>query len=509
MKKSTRVKVLFTVGLGAIPIVLNCFINLFITPKITNELGISAYGYVTLAKNFVSYAAILTVALNSYAARYLSVSYLRNEFDTFKKYFSTVVIGDTILASILLAFGVVTTLFLDHIIKIDYDLVGDVKILFIFCFSAFFITTVSTAYSASGHIKDRIDIINIIKAISYLCEIIILIVCFWCLIPKIWQVGVASLFASLVILIGTYTFTRISIQEAKVDRKQFSFDALKTLVINGFWNSANNLGNALNTGLDLLITNLMLNSVSMGQVSLAKTINNIIFSLYAAISQAFQPKMLQRYSQKDYKGLVRELKNSMKVSGIITNCIFAGFCAIGIEFINLWVPGQDTSTIHCLTILAMSPCLTEGCIYPLYYVYTLEVKNKIPCIITIIGGLVNVIGMYVLLKFTNIGVYAIVITTAVVMNFIGLVTNPLYICKCLCVKKSTFYPDIILNIILAGITTLILIGCKNVFNIEMNSWYRLICVGILLAVIAFAIQISITFMYRVIARKTFDKELYK
>lgn len=509
MIKSTRNKVLFTVGLGAIPIVLNCFINLFITPKITNELGISSYGYVTLAKSFVSYAAILTVALNSYAARYLSVSFLRNEVNTFKKYFSTVVIGDTILASILLFIGIVITLFLDCIINIDQDIVADVKILFVFCFFSFFVTTVSTAYTASGHIKDRIDIINIIKAISYLYEIIILIVCFWILIPKVWEVGVASLIASLIIFIGTYIFTKVSIHEARVDRKDFSIDALKTLVINGFWNSANNLGNALNTGLDLLITNLMLNSVSMGQVSLAKTINNIIFSLYAAISQAFQPKMLQRYSQKDYKGLVRELKNSMKVSGIITNCIFAGFCAIGVEFINLWVPGQETNTIYYLTILAMSPCLTEGCVYPLYYVYTLEVKNKIPCIITIIGGLVNVIGMYVLLKFTDIGVYAIVVTTSFVMNFIGLVTNPLYICKCLRVKKSTFYPDIILNFLLAGVTTIILMSFKNIIKIEMNSWYKLIILGIVLAVIAFLVQAIITLIFRMIARKTFDSGLYK
>lgn len=32
--------------------------------------------------------------------------------------------------------------------------------------------------------------------------------------------------------------------------------------------------------------------------------------------------------------------------------------------------------------------------YPLYYVYTLTVKNKIPCFITIIGGVLNVVSIW-------------------------------------------------------------------------------------------------------------------
>lgn len=52
---------------------------------------------------------------------------------------------------------------------------------------------------------------------------------------------------------------------------------------------------------------------------------------------------------------------------------------------------------------------------PIYYVNTLTVKNKIPCFITIIGGLLNVVGMFILIKYTNLGVYAVPITTAVIM----------------------------------------------------------------------------------------------
>ena len=51
-----------------------------------------------------------------------------------------------------------------------------------------------------------------------------------------------------------------------------SFSKIKNLLKNGIWNSLNQLGNELNSGLDLLISNLMLSAVAMGQISVVKNI---------------------------------------------------------------------------------------------------------------------------------------------------------------------------------------------------------------------------------------------
>ena len=104
---------------------------------------------------------------------------------------------------------------------------------------------------------------------------------------------------------------------------------------------------------------------------------------------------MREYSEDNKEALIKELKYSMKVCGVLTNIVFAGFCTLGIAFYQLWIPTQNIQLVYRLTVLAMLPCITEGCVYPLYYVYTLTVKNKIPCFITIIGGILNVISMYV------------------------------------------------------------------------------------------------------------------
>ena len=378
--------------------------------------------------------------------------------------------------------------------NIPQNLVNSVKLLFLLTFMTFYITTISTVFFATGYVKDRLDVINSIKGWSYIVEIVILIFSFFILQPKVWYVGVGTLAAAVVLFIGSYIFTKKVIPESKIEISKFSSSALKKLVMGGVWNSVNSMGNALNSGLDLLISDLLLNAVSMGQVSIAKTINNMLYTIYSTIAQPFQPTFLREYSEDNKEALIKELKYSMKVCGVLTNIVFAGFCTLGIAFYQLWIPTQNIQLVYRLTVLAMLPCITEGCVYPLYYVYTLTVKNKIPCFITIIGGILNVISMYVLLRYTQIGVYAIVITTAVIMNFINIITNPIYICKCLKIKITTFYPNILRNILCCSIAIIAMQISLNIFPFpQVNTWIVFGFKGILCTIVGFLAQIFISF----------------
>lgn len=487
-----KAHIYYTMFISFISVALNCFINLYLAPKITNNVGVEAYGFVSLTKNFVTYANIIMTALNSYAARYMTVAYVQDKKDDYQKYYSTVFLADLFLGGIIFIIGLVCIFKLEVILNIPQNLIGSVKLLFLLTFMTFYITTISTVFFATGYVKDKLDVINSIKGWSYIVEIAILIFSFFILQPKVWYVGVGTLAAALVLFIGSYIFTKKAIPESKIKISKFSNNALKKLVMGGVWNSVNSMGNALNSGLDLLISDLLLSAVSMGQVSIAKTINNMLYTIYSTIAQPFQPTFLREYSENNKKVLIKELKYSMKVCGVLTNIVFAGFCTLGVAFYQLWIPTQDIHLVYRLTVLAMLPCITEGCMYPLYYVYTLTVKNKIPCFITIIGGVLNVVSMYILLKYTRIGVYAIVITTAVIMNFINMVTNPIYICKCLKVKITTFYPNILKNI-LCCVFAVIAMKVSLYFSPQINTWIMLVIKGVLCVIVGFLAQIFILF----------------
>lgn len=492
-------RIYITMLLSAISIMISMAINFILTPYITNTVGAEAYGFVSLARNFISFANILMIALNSYASRFLTISYLQKDTKRFHQYYSTVFIADFIVGGILFLLGLIYIFNIKIFLNVSSNLLKDVQLLFLLTFASFYLTTLSTIFSATAYVKDKLGILNVIKCMSYIAEAFVLLGCYICFRPYIWYVGLASLGMAVITFGGSVIMTNRILPKVHIKISHFSIEAVKELLLNGLWNSANSLGNSLNSGLDLLITNLMLNELAMGQVSIAKTLSGIVYQLYETISQPFQPTFLRNYSQKDKTQLLDNLKQAMCICGMFTNTIFAGFCAIGVDFLGLWIPTQNIKLIYGLTILAMLPSIAEGCMYPAYYIYTLTLKNKIPCIVTIIGGAVNVGAMYILLKYTKMGAFAVLITTAVVMAVVNLVTNPIYMSKCLKIKSRYIYSTLIKNILACGAATVVLVGINSRMQLS-TTWKAFVVKLVMLAFVGIVIQVPILFSKQIVKK---------
>lgn len=489
MNKAKRM--LMTILTSGIATILSLLISFLLTPYITKKLGVEAYGFVTLAKNFTQYATIITIALNSYASRYITVSYHQNNKKLSQQYLSSVFYGDVAISSVILLAATVFILSLEKVLNISAELVFPVKILFFFVFFSFVFTTIGTSFSSAAYVKNRLDIVGIFRSLSYIVEVAFYLIIFRCMNPEVWQVGVAICLAQLVIFFGNYYIYIKYTPELVIKRKYVSFKAVKKLVVNGIWNSINSLGNTLNSGLDLVVTNLWLSDLAMGQIAITKTISSICMSFNQLLAQPFQPLLLQSYSQGNKKKLISELKLSMKLTGLFSSIIFAGFFSLGKVFYNLWIPGQDIDLIYMLTVITMIASIVEGPIFPLYYIYTLTVKNKIPCIVTVIGGILNVIGMACLVKYTSLGIYSIVLTTTIIMLFINLVTNPLYMTHCLDVKWFTFYPSLMRTICSCGFMIIAFKSITKVVN--PHTWFQFIVSALLCGIIGSIIHVVLVF----------------
>ncbi len=472
-------RLLLTLLTSGAAFIINCLINLLLTPYITRTVGTEAYGFVSLAKNVAQYAMIFTMALNSFSSRHIAVAYHKGDKDRANTFFSSTFFGDLALGTGIFAVVGVCIIFLDKLLVIPEAIVTDVKLLFLMVFINFWITTVFTAYSACAYVKNRLDIAGFFKGVSYLTEALILLILYRAFTARVSYVGVSLAAASAVIAASNIWMCRKYTPELRVSARHFSMGAVKRLVLDGIWASFNNLGELLNSGLDLLVCNLMLTALDMGQLAIAKTLLSIISGLLAMVGQSFEPMFLKSYSSGDKKVLLSELKFSMKVSGMFSNIVFAGIAALGLSFCRLWIPGEDVQKIHSLTVVTCLMMIPGGPMKPLHYIYTLTVKRKIPCLITIAGGFCNVAGMYLLIRYTDLGVYAVVWTTAVVMGVINFVTNPLYMAHVLDLPPGTFFPNILRNVVSAGILTFLFTGAARFYM--PDSWPALFAMALCLA----------------------------
>lgn len=491
-KQEDKALVILNVLWAIIAAVANYAVNFFITPYITENVGVDAYGFVSLSTTLTSYVDILAIALNAFAGRYISISYHEGDYEKANVYFNSVIVSNILFAIILIIPCSVAIVFLQNILQIPSGLVVDVKVLFIIVLLNYFVTIIGLAFNTATFIKNRLDLSEARKSVSSVIKGILLLILCSVFVPHIWYVGIAYIVASVYILINNIVFTKNLTPELKFRPSVYSYKAVKELLSAGIWNSFNSLGNVLNDGLDLLITNMMLSAESMGQVSVGKNLSTIFNIFLNAVCNAFKPKQLKCYAQNDTIGLINEIKISMKCCSIITCLIFAGFVSCGRYFLQCWIPTQNIDVIYPITCICLAGNLIVGVVTPLYYVYTLTKRLKLPSLITIGMGLANVASMYVLLKYTSLGVYSVVLTTAVLNTGIHFFDAPIYSSICLNVKKSTFYPVILRHFGTAFFTTLVLVGIVRVLP-KGNGWIGLGFLAIPCVLIGVFVSVVLTF----------------
>ena len=102
---------------------VNMAINFFLTPYLVESLGTESYGFIGLANNFVQYATIITVALNSMSGRFISMAYHKGDVEKASRIFSSVLVADLFLAGVMLLLTSVFTMYIDVFLDVPQSLV--------------------------------------------------------------------------------------------------------------------------------------------------------------------------------------------------------------------------------------------------------------------------------------------------------------------------------------------------------------------------------------------------
>ena len=490
-KRKTGAQYAISITYSLLAVALNYAISLLLTPYITETIGTEAYGFVSLAKTFANYAAIFTVALNSFAARYISVEYHKGDIKKANTYYNSVFMANLVLCVAIMAVASVIIWHLQTFLSIPSSMLPDVKMLFALDTINFLILSCSTVFMSAAVIQNRLELSSMVKCIAYIAEGVFLYCAFSLLPPKVYYVGIGLIISSVFILVLNMLVNFRYTPELKIQKGHCSGRAVKQLVGNGIWNSVNSLGNTLNTGLDLLVSNMMLSDLRTGQLAIVKTISTIVTTLFQLVAQPLQPLQLRYFAAGDKKQLINSFKLGIKLNGMLSNIAFAGFAIFGSVYYALWVPGQDIDLLQSVSIVVIMGSIIEGAVTPLYYAYTLTLKNKIPCYVTVGAGFCNVIAKYLLIKYCNAGIFGVVVTTAVLTWLVNFVFNPMYAASSLKVGLCTFYPALLRSIVSCGLMTAVFYLISLVYF--PSTWLGLIGIALLCAMVGVLIHVAVVF----------------
>lgn len=511
MNEKDRREVLSNIIWSLIATMLSHLISFFITPYITRTLGMEAYGFISLSHTFTTYIDILAVALNAFAARYIAIEYHNNRIEEANSFFSSVFAANVAFVVLVSVPCAVTIKYLDHLINIPEKLIGDVKILFTIVWLNYCLKIFGALYSSIAFIRNKTSITYKNKGATSLIYLALIIVSIVFLQFKVYSMAICTFASTIAYLFANIFYAKKLIPDIKFSKKAVSLKKIIKVLGSGIWNSFNNIGAVLNNGLDLLITNKLLDNISMGEISIAKQLSNIFHTVIALFVNSLQPKQLEYYSLGETDKLISNISTSIRISSFFTASIAAAYCLLGQGFLKVWVGGNETYVIYIIGLITFAGDIIQCICRPVYYVFTLIDKLRWVCLFTILTGATNFIFMIVLILVFHVGKYAIVLST--LFAYVLFCWEGPYLAeKFLNIKHGYFLKTIFLNIAICFVECAALSYSSR--YIIINSWAQLGLFAIITAVLLILINCVVflkknerQILLKAVIKRTYSKRL--
>mgnify|MGYP001160336712 CR=1 FL=1 len=455
--------------------IVSMAISFFLTPFIVENVGREAYGFVGLANNFVEYAQVLVVALNSMASRFITISIFQNKNDDTNKYFSSVVFANIFISLVLILPMIWILMNLSNIVNVPLQIENDVLLLWLFIFLNFLISIIGSSFGVATFAKNRLDLSSMRMIESNLIKSLILIISFTFFKPAVWYIGFSSLIFTLYTTLFNVHYTRTLLPQIELSFKHFEVKKIQELLASGIWNSFNKMSSIMSSGLDLLIANLYIGASAMGLLSLSKSLPTIILTLFARISGVFSPTLTQSYAENNLEDMKKQLILSMKVLGLFSSIPMAGIFAYGHSFYQLWVPSQDPRMLYWLTVISSFAFVFALPMEGLWNIFTITNRVKQSSIFLFINSMLTILIVFFsvqLVSDANIRLFILAGVSTFFSVIRALTFLPMYGAYCLKLPIITFYPTILKNVVSVVTITLFSLFLSSILPIQ--SWFILL-----------------------------------
>ena len=417
-------------------------ITFFLTPYIVSRLGAAAYGFVGLASNFVSYAQIATIALNSMAGRFIAISVHQNDIEKARKYFSSVFFSNIILVAFISIIGLVVLYQLEHIIEIPSSLLYDVKILFGCIFLNFFISIIFNVYNVSTFIRNRLDLSSTRTIIANFLKAIFLVGIFYFLDPAVWYIGLATVISTIYIVFTNIHFRRKLTPDLIIGIRYFDTQSIKELLSAGVWNIVSRLSGLLQHGFDLLIANLFIGPTEMGILAIIKRIPTLTLTLFERINSIFSPPWTKLYAQNKFEELHQNIQQSLRIFSFLSIIPIAFIFVFCDWFYQMWLPSQDAKLLYILTVAGCLELPLAMPLQPIYNIFPLTNKLKANALFNIIIYSATFITVLIGINITENAVTHMLLIAGT-GSFFSLAKTlsflPIYGAKCIKIKAKALY----------------------------------------------------------------------
>lgn len=466
---------------NTVTFIVNFIISFCFTPYLIKVVGKEAYSFFPLVNNIIGYSTVITAAVGSMAGRFITMKVYSNEMNEANKYYTSTWVANLFLSVIFTILSIFVVIYLDNILAIPKYLLEDVQWLFAIGVVTMILGLLTGVLSLPTYIRNRIDLSSQRQLVVSLVRIGCILLLFWIFRPSIVYMSLSAFIAAIIGIYLNWSFKKKLLPEIKMNpKKYFSIKYVKELINSGIWNSVNQLSTMLLYQLDLFITNIYIGAAATGDFAIAKTAPQLILQLLAMLSGTFIAHFNILYAQGNVDKIVVETRKSMVIVGMLIGLPIGFLMVFSGVFYNLWVPGQNAELLQQMTILTIVPMILGGSINPIFGLFTTTNKLKIPSLVVLLAGLLQTLIILILIKTTNLGIWAIIYTSLVQSVLRNSLFTPMYGAYVLGKPLKTFFPTMFRGI--AGMIVVVLISLVYQRFVDVKTWTDFIVAGIVVCV---------------------------
>ncbi|KUG19396.1 hypothetical protein ASZ90_010877 [hydrocarbon metagenome] len=438
---------------------INILVGLLVVPFYIDTLGLAAYGIIPLATSFTSYVMLILDSLNVAISRFLTIHIQRSDLASATQIFNTALI--TIVALILLfaPVAVVIAWFTPDFFNITDIERGSVFLLFALIFLSSFISALRSPFSAVMYAFNKIHYNNYISIGYTLTSIGIIVALFLIRTPSIHYVGVAYVLAALLSLMLTILLSRSVYDNILISVSYFSKRRFSEITGLARWILVDLIGTLLLLQLSLIIVNREFGTAAGGEYAIVILFFNLLWSITGLITAVLSPMYYTYYARQLFSTIHDLSVVSVKCIGLVMALPIALICVFSPQLLTIWV-GEEFVHLSFLVWILLVPLTTIVAVRSLILSYAAYNRVRIPAMVTIVAGILNLILALTLPGVSGLGMYGVAIAFILAMWLRNVVFVPWYAAKVQGVAPAMFYKPTIPGTL--AYFALVVIGCPLV-----------------------------------------------
>lgn len=422
-------------------------IGIWLVPYLIRNLGTAAYGLIPIAGAMTAYASLISQSISSAVHRFLTIALQQDDAKEANSIFSTAFYSYLGLGLLQIPIFILVINYAGSIINIPAGLYNDALILLACSAASFIVNLVASVFGVPMYARNRLDISRNIDIGRYGFRVLGIVVFFLSFGPALRYVGYVDLFVSLIICVIQVVIANRLTPELKLRLHYYDWHKIRPLLGMGGWLMVNQIGTLLFLQIDIWVCNRFVGPEAAGEYAAVLQWSTLIRQGGATISTVIAPMILIYFAKFEMEQLIRLSKISVRVLSLLLAVPVGVMCIYSSSLLHLWLGPAFISLAPLMVIMLCHLVINIG-VMPLFNIQVAMNKVRLPAIVTLIMGVLNLVLAVAFVRYLNWGIYGVAVAGATVLTVKNALFTPVYAARLLNEPWHTFVKPYISSLVL-------------------------------------------------------------